>query len=504
MVKFSTAALLAALVFASGLSAEGNQTVLLDFSSPTCGPCQQMVPMVQSLVDAGYPIRRVDVTTEPDLATQFRVDRVPCFIMICEGKEVDRFVGATTREYLVGMFQRVQERVAREQNERVRTQSPDNQPEGIFWTGVRGAGSPNRAQTDPQVKPTAALTSAPLPPTPRVSSVDEAASNLLLSSVRLRVDDADGHSYGTGTIIDARNGEALVITCGHIFRESEGRGPVAVELLERTSASSVELASDGVRVAEQVTGTVINYDLDRDIGLVSIRPGRSVHVAPVAPPQTAVERGDRVQTVGCDHGKNPIVRPSRVTAVDRYQGPPNIEVDGAPVEGRSGGGLFNNQGQLIGVCFAADYEGDEGLYVGLQSIHDELDRIGMSEIYQVTTAEGPAGAQEPAALQSVVRGQEPLVPVPDSFEPPTAVASTEEAPIAAPAHEPANLNPTEQAAWEEIMSRASESEVICIIRPKEPGAKSEVITLSGVSPEFVRALAAQSASAGQAPETMVR
>jgi S1-C subfamily serine protease len=453
-----------------------------------------MVPMVQTLIDAGYPIRRVDVTTEPDLAARFQVDRVPCFIMVHEGQEVDRFVGATSREHLLAMFQQVHDRVTREQDQRVRTQSPDTQPAGIFWTGVRGNEPQSRATVDPQVTPTAALAQTPLSQSPAMSPLDESSCKLLLSSVRLRVDETDGHSYGTGTIIDTRRDEALIITCGHIFRESEGRGPVTVELLERTP--------EGVRIADQVVGTVISYDLNRDIGLVSIRPGRSVRVAPIAPPRTVVQRGDRVQSVGCDHGKHPIVRLTRVTAVDRYQGPPNIEVDGAPVEGRSGGGLFNNQGELIGVCFAADYEGDEGLYAGLQSIHDELDRIGMSDVYRTAANDEPA-AEEPAAVPSVVRGQEPLVPVTELRESFAAAATADESPVAAPAEEPVNLNSVEQAAWEEIMSRASESEVICIIRPKQPGAKSEVITLNGVSPEFVRALASRTAG-GNSAGTVVR
>lgn len=54
---------------------------------------------------------------------------------------------------------------------------------------------------------------------------------------------------------------------------------------------------------------------------------------------------------------------------------------------------------------------------------------------------------------------------------------------------PTDLNGVEQAALDELMSRASTSEVVCIIRPLEPGGKSEVITLNNASPEFVRALA---------------
>ena len=89
--------------------------------------------------------------------------------------------------------------------------------------------------------------------------------------MRLRVDDPTGHSYGTGTIIDARSGEALVITCGHLFRDSKGKGPITVELFAATP--------EGVRVVGQVAGQVVDYNLDRDIGLVSIRPSGGARCA---------------------------------------------------------------------------------------------------------------------------------------------------------------------------------------------------------------------------------
>ena len=125
-----------------------------------------------------------------------------------------------------------------------------------------------------------------------------------------------------------------------------------------------------------VTGQVISFNLDRDIGLVSIRPGRAVRVGSDRPIANVIERGDHVMSVGCDHGKDPTALASWVTATNRYKGSPNIEANGAPTEGRSGGGLFSSDGKLVGICFAADYEGNEGLYTALETIHDELDRIG--------------------------------------------------------------------------------------------------------------------------------
>ena len=59
---------------------------------------------------------------------------------------------------------------------------------------------------------------------------------------------------------------------------------------------------------------------------------------------------------------------------------------------------------------------------------------------------------------------------------------------------PTGLKAEEQAAWDEIMARRSDSEVICIIRSKD-SAKSEVITLNHLSPEFVDGLIQQASRA---------
>src|SRR5262249_40034768 len=90
-----------------------------------CGPCQQMVPTVDSLQHAGYPIRRVDVTREPDLAARFHVDRVPCFVMLSDGNEVDRVLGATDQGRLVQMIQRAGGRPGHSPAAGARTASPE-------------------------------------------------------------------------------------------------------------------------------------------------------------------------------------------------------------------------------------------------------------------------------------------------------------------------------------------------------------------------------------------
>jgi thiol-disulfide isomerase/thioredoxin len=453
MVRYAVATLV--LLASLPVSKALGEQVMLDFWSPTCGPCMQMKPKVESLINAGYPIRQVDVSRESQLAQQFRVSGIPCFVMLEDGQEVGRIVGATSTEQLVTLFR----------PGRVRGQSQDNkQP------------APSPAQPSFEPRGPVAQPEAATPPTfPQNPPVAQGPSDengwtqqfdnkLLSSTVRLKVEDANGLSHGTGTIVDAREGEALVITCGHLFRESKGKGPVAIEVYES--------GPEGLRVVATLTGEVVTYDLDRDVALVSFRPNHPVCVAQVAPPRTPISRGDRAASVGCSNGQNPTVMATRVTDLDRYQGPPNIETSGAPVEGRSGGGLFNDKGELVGVCFAADYEGNRGLYAGLNSIHEVL-----AELKGLNISGHVAATTDAAA---VIRGQEPPATL-------SEVAATDTSPTNDDQSQP--LDAHESATWEEIKKRiAAGYEVVCIVRPKEPGGQSEVITLDGVSSQFIREL----------------
>ena len=76
MVRFAAAAL-ALATGVLGTPAFGADIVLLDFWSPSCGPCMQMKPTVRNFTAAGYPIREVDVTRDPQLARQHNVGSIP-------------------------------------------------------------------------------------------------------------------------------------------------------------------------------------------------------------------------------------------------------------------------------------------------------------------------------------------------------------------------------------------------------------------------------------------
>jgi thiol-disulfide isomerase/thioredoxin len=459
---------LQAALVAMSLSGIG-QTAMLDFYTDWCGHCRAMNPTIDALIAAGYPVQRVNGDQNRALAAQFGVRSYPCFVMVVNGREVDRVEGGTTFSRLERMCKMGASAASPPSSPALVAQNPAPAP----WSPVQPTAF-TAPITPPTFPPSSAL-SAPFEDRGSLPAASQPASDatLLAASVRIRVEDRDGNSCGSGTIIDGRNGEALVLTCGHLFRDSQGNGRITVDLF-------------GPSGPQQVAGRLVSYDLTRDVGLVAIRPPSPVVAARVAPPGFRVERGQSVASVGCNNGEAPTVRHSQVTSLDKYQGPPTIEVAGQPAEGRSGGGLFSSEGYVLGVCNAADPSDREGLFAALGSIYAELDQDQFAFVYK-SPSENPVGRPEGASLAAAGPVPPPAMPAPVSGLP-------ELASVQAPAVGPsASLPPQEQAAMEEIRHRLKEgAEIVCIVRPRgNPDAKSEVIMLDRASPELLKQLVSE-------------
>ncbi len=324
------------------------EVVLLDFYADWCGPCRSMQPVLKRLAQEGYPIRKINIDRQPQLAARYAVRQIPCFVMLARGRVVDRHVGATTRGRLLQMFRKAQALLGR---------VPKNSPSDSTQA------SPAPSQVFPAQEGQLNLGSNSPPGGKSLESL------LLAASVRIKVNDPSGYSFGSGTIIDARGEKALVLTCGHLFRDSRGRGQVLVDLF-------------GPGAPQGIPAQLIGYNLRRDLALLVIRPGVPVVAAPVAPMGYRVRVGDPVVSIGCDHGRPPTLWRSRITSLDRFAGPPNVQAAGQPVIGRSGGGLFSREGYLVGVCNAAIPSENQGLYAALGAIHAELNARGLAFVYR--------------------------------------------------------------------------------------------------------------------------
>jgi thioredoxin 1 len=76
---------------------------ILFFSSPWCGPCRQMKKMLNESIQAEMNMKIIDISIDMDKATQYQVMNVPTFVVLEDGKEVSRKIGAITIDALKQM-----------------------------------------------------------------------------------------------------------------------------------------------------------------------------------------------------------------------------------------------------------------------------------------------------------------------------------------------------------------------------------------------------------------
>ncbi|MCD0463125.1 trypsin-like peptidase domain-containing protein [Roseiconus lacunae] len=340
----------------TGTETASAKPVLVAFGSEHCGHCKAMEPTLRQLEQQGTPIRYVDVNRESDFARRHGVRQVPTLVVLSGGRELTRLVGAQS-------MSKIREALEFDQRRLLPTET------GVHHGQLIDSPDARFAQKSFVQNPPIGNSSVgeAMPSLQRAQAVERARA----ATVRLRVKDGHGFGVGTGTIIDRHGEEALVLTCGHLFRETQLQSNVEVDLF----------IGNQVRT---VPGQVVDYDAeDRDIALVTIRPGCDVAVVPLIGGNEVPQIGQTAFSFGCDRGADPSRRDTRVTGVDKYNpqiNASNLEIAGAPIDGRSGGGLFDDRGVLIGVCNAADYNDDVGIYTGPRNIAWQMSRIGMSHL----------------------------------------------------------------------------------------------------------------------------
>ena len=361
-MKAITSLLLLLLLSAPVAAAD---TVLYCFTADWCHYCVQMKPVIARLQQSGFPVQVVDKDRQPQMAQQMGVRGLPYFVMVSENRIVDHVEGATSYDRLAKMFRAAKPVVDSPRPMPTQQASAQKAPPLNKSVGIARGQSPTGVQPAVFGQPMGQAMPGP---------GRDPHAQAMQASVKLKVTDPDGHSYGSGTVIHTQGNEALVLTCAHLFRDSKGQGPLEVITFQDTPQGA------------SVPGKVLTYDLDRDVALVAIQTQSPIQPMPLGAANFGLEVGQPAFSVGCDNGGPRNLYPTRINSLNRYVGHDNVQAAGAPTVGRSGGGLFSADGQLIGVCNAADDQDNEGIYAALPTIHAVLQQAQLTHLFQQNQA----------------------------------------------------------------------------------------------------------------------
>ena len=77
---------------------------LIDFYADWCGPCQPMKPIIEEIekeMQDSLRVTKVDVDQNQEMASKYGVMSIPTLIILKNGEETDRLVGAVGKDTLV-------------------------------------------------------------------------------------------------------------------------------------------------------------------------------------------------------------------------------------------------------------------------------------------------------------------------------------------------------------------------------------------------------------------
>ena len=71
------------------------------YSATWCGPCPTFKPIMNEIANEGHSVQFIDIDQQGDLARQYNVRSVPTVVIEQNGSEVNRLIGATTKQVIL-------------------------------------------------------------------------------------------------------------------------------------------------------------------------------------------------------------------------------------------------------------------------------------------------------------------------------------------------------------------------------------------------------------------
>ena len=478
---------------------------LLDFTASYCKPCQQMLPILKRMQSDGFPVRQVDITENPELARQYRVEAVPSMILLVRGRETKRFVGLTEESLLRRSLNDAARQVDKENRAAEAQRAAIAEPAApVPEVSEKSSGKSlgdlfrlmfprwGQAAQEPIIR-------GQSPELPGDRRGQELAA---VATVRVTVEGTTAdeglkvRETGTGTIIHSAAGESVILTCSHFFQGLD----------VKSTRTTVEAFTGGE--AQQFPAQVIMGNHRLDLAILKIQPGRILPAISLAEEVPELTAGEELVSFGCDAGAEPSKLSVTLVDQDRYDGPGNLICSKAPASGRSGGGLYTAAGQLVGICSCANRNLAEGLYMSRGAVAELLSNERLSWLRELIKTTGQA-KQTPTADEGLAETgkadadtafsdllEEPFREQPEvAVDTPAGSESEAEGfpEIAAPG-----------AAETAPGLAAGGPEVTVIIDDRQPGAQKKVIVIPRASPWLMEMLTGEKAEANAPAAPAVR
>jgi thioredoxin 1 len=88
---------------------QSSKLMLVDFWADWCAPCRMLAPTLDAVAEQfgeSAGVVKVNVDDNTSTAQRYGIKGIPTLILFSEGKEVERVVGATSKESIARMIEK--------------------------------------------------------------------------------------------------------------------------------------------------------------------------------------------------------------------------------------------------------------------------------------------------------------------------------------------------------------------------------------------------------------